>query len=736
MNVPPSHANTAVHILVVDDEPEIAESLSDFLIKKEGYTVMVADNGLDALKLLEKAGGAIDLVLLDMRMPHLSGLEVLARIRMHPQLQYTRVIVLTAASGNQEKVQALSAGADDYITKPYYPQELLARVKTILRSQQLEKQLQHQSQQLAALNRAGHTITTTLESKQVQAAAVEGTLAVLEVELAAIFLIDNKHTHLRCQAWRSRRRDGNGSADNGNADNGSANNGSANPFPPIPLNEGLLSRALSRHSATAFNVPQNDPRHMPDLDIPAGFRLHNLLVTPLVVRNHTVGVLAAYNKHMDSFSDVDVDLFDSLASSVSRAIENAWLFQSIQSRQQELLESRNTLQAVIDGILHPIYTINESWALVAVNQTKTEELMMASETLEAKALAAKALASKTLDSNALASKALASEALTGQTCYTAFFGRQLPCDHCAVAQILAEKQARRWPVRWLGPDHLPQEWVVNAYPIPATKAGAARAVVVWQNRTEERRLENSLMQAGKLAAIGQLAAGVAHEINNPLTVINANAEMLKMFIPPADDNYESVDLIARAGDRATKVVRGLLDFARQAQYDFEPASVNLSIRQALDLVVYQFESANVDVTLDLAQALPEIVASCEHLKSVWLNLFVNARDAVEVLPEGRRIEIASRPAGGHVQVLVRDNGRGMAPAELAHIFEPFYTTKDPGKGTGLGLATCHRIIEQHNGQIEVISSPGEGTTFVVHLPVRSAPPQANPTTHHEPIIAG
>jgi two-component system, NtrC family, sensor kinase len=284
---------------------------------------------------------------------------------------------------------------------------------------------------------------------------------------------------------------------------------------------------------------------------------------------------------------------------------------------------------------------------------------------------------------------------------------------------LHRKQAHHWPVSWNGEDHLPREWDVNAYPIPSSQATAARAVIVWQDRTEERRLENSLLQAGKLAAIGQLAAGVAHEINNPLTAINANAEMLKMFIPPEDENYEAVDLIARAGERATKVVRGLLDFARQEQYRFTQSNVNTSIHQALDLVSYQLQTATIQVVDSMTPDLPPIVASWEHVKSVWLNLLVNARDAVLSLPENRQIEIVTRltPEQEHVEVIIRDNGQGMSAAEIQHIFEPFYTTKEPGKGTGLGLATSHRIIEQHGGDIHVVSKPNEGTTFIVRLPV-------------------
>jgi signal transduction histidine kinase len=226
------------------------------------------------------------------------------------------------------------------------------------------------------------------------------------------------------------------------------------------------------------------------------------------------------------------------------------------------------------------------------------------------------------------------------------------------------------------------------------------------------------MQAGKLAAIGKLAAGVAHEINNPLTVINANAQMLQMDLPD-DDSVEAVELIVKAGDRAATVVQGLLDFAREAQYEFESGNVNDSIEAAMNLVSYQFANANIEVESRLTKNLPPTKASWEHLQSVWLNLLINARDALQDIKKDRKIEIRTNldSTGTNIVVLVRDNGEGMNPAELSRIFEPFYTTKAPGQGTGLGLATTHRIIEQHGGQIEVTSAIDEGTTFIIHLPL-------------------
>jgi two-component system NtrC family sensor kinase len=676
---PAIQVSESAHILVVDDEPEIADSLSEFLSRTEGYRITVASDGRQAMSLLEASIGdpsrAIDLVLLDVRMPFVSGPEVLHWLRRHPALKYTRVIVLTAAAGNEEKVEALSAGADDYIIKPYYPLELLARVKTILRTQQLEKQLQRQSQQLAALNRVSRAVTAKLATDEVLAKAVKGVISVIGAEQAAVFMVDADRSLLQCrQACME------------------AGYLNIEGYPLVPVGQGITGLAYQEAQSLSLNDPETDLRFRPSLDAPGGYRVRSIMAAPIFVRGQAVGVLNALNKIDGVFSDVDRGLFASLASTVSRAIEITWLFKSVRQRQQELLESRNTLQAVIDGILHPIYTINEEWQIVAVNLTKAEEL----------------------------DKPLGD--VVGKTCYSVIFNRNVPCEHCAVALTLAEKQARRWSVKWPGQGLQQQEWDVNAYPVPGSKAGAARAVVVWQDRTEERRLESSLMQASKLTAIGQLATGVAHEINNPLTVVNANAQMLQMILPPQHEGIESVELIAQAGDRAAKVVRGLLDFARQTRYEFRPAEINDSIRSALNLVSYQFTTAKIEVVTEFSENLPNIDASWEHLQSVWLNLLINARDALLEVDGERQIDLITRfdPSDQFVQVLVSDSGLGMNTAEQAHIFEPFYTTKAPGQGTGLGLATCHRIIEQHGGEITVASAPGEGTTFLIRLPVHTA----------------
>lgn len=668
--------NQLAHILVVDDDPDIAEPLIDYLSHFGGYVTSVAYSGQEAIDILSRAhntpAGPVDIVLLDMRMPDITGLDVLAWIRKQPDLQFTRVLMLTATIGNTEKIRALEAGADDYITKPYQYQELVARVRTNLRSRELEKQLQWQSQQLSLLNRISRDVAANLHIQTVLVTALEGVQAMFGVALAAVYLLNNPRDLLTCFSLQS--EDEALSIDH---------------MSPVPAGAGMIGLACEHHAVFYVNENETHGAFSASIDAPLDYDVHSMMVGGLFAQSRSLGTLVAWNKNHGSFTDFEADLFKSLANSISRAIENAMLFQKLQARQQELIARRNRLQAVIDGILQPIYTVDEKWRLRAVNQNRAEEL------------------------NVQPSE------VVGQICYQAFFHRDTPCEHCRVRRVIAHDRPQSWSVRWLGEDHLPQEWNVSAYALPKTKAEGSQSVVVWQNRTEERRLESSLMQAGKLAAIGQLAAGVAHEINNPLTVINANAEMLKMILPSGSDELEMIDLIHRAGDRATKVVRGLLNSARQEEYEFTTVDVNESIEAAIELVRFQLQAAEIELQMEMDTSLPLVLASNEHLKSVWINLLVNASDALKEMEGERLIELITRlsPDQRYIQIVVVDNGVGMNAAQLGHIFEPFYTTKDPDKGTGLGLATCYRIIEQHGGQIDVLSDPGEGTTFIVVLPV-------------------
>jgi len=658
------------HILVVDDEPEILESLIDYLNKKAAYTISQAGNGQEAVQFLQHAvddGIEVDLVLLDMRMPLMSGLEVLAWIRRHPALQFMRVVLLTAAAGSNEKVEALAAGADDYITKPYYPQELLARVQTILRTQQLEKQLQRQGQQLSTLNEVGQLLVAQLETAAVLETAVSKFSSIIPITYAAISLLEKGQLRRRA---------------------GYADGQLLHELPSQQPDSGITGVVFAEKTAVYLNTPTDDPRFN-DNDKLTPFIVDNLIMAPLVVRGKQIGVISGYNKQDNPFTPFNLELLSSFASSISDALANAWLFQKGRQRQQELLENRNILQALTDGIPHPIYTINDTWELLSVNQSKLDTYDQQLDKQE------------------------------GRSCYAIFYDRKQPCDHCRAAETLAKQEGQNWVVKWKGDDHLPREWEVAAYPIPSVQQPSV--VVFWQDRTEKRRLENSLLQAGKLAAIGQLAAGVAHEINNPLTAVNANAQLLKLTIPQDDENYESVDLIARGGQRAAKVVRGLLDFARQEEYQLSQGDVNDSITRTLDLVQYQLNSAQIELDLQLSDTLPSIAGSWEHLKGVWLNLFINARDALRDAPEPRRLTIISRldlDNSSTIQILIKDSGTGISTAELPHIFDPFYTTKAPGQGTGLGLATSHRIIEQHGGGINAISVPDDGTTFIIHLPIK------------------
>lgn len=250
---------------------------------------------------------------------------------------------------------------------------------------------------------------------------------------------------------------------------------------------------------------------------------------------------------------------------------------------------------------------------------------------------------------------------------------------------------------------------------------AVGRVIRATDMTEALQTEAERRQTDKMAALGALVAGVAHELNNPLTGISAFAQLL-LEEPMPDEQAESVLLIKREADRAGAVIRDLLLFSRKSQQQRTEVQLNATIELTLRLRAHGFRTAGIEVVTELAPGLPAIPADDAKLQQVLLNLFVNAEQAMEKAPR-RCLTIRTGRAGESVFLEVSDTGAGMPPEIQAHIFEPFYTTKPAGTGTGLGLSVSYGIIQSHGGTCAVRSTPGEGTTFRITLPV--APP---PTT--------
>jgi two-component system NtrC family sensor kinase len=245
------------------------------------------------------------------------------------------------------------------------------------------------------------------------------------------------------------------------------------------------------------------------------------------------------------------------------------------------------------------------------------------------------------------------------------------------------------------------------------------AIIQEMDITEKRILESNLIQSEKLAAVGQLAAGVAHEINNPLSAIIANAQIqLQMTPEDDDDKIEAFKLIEAAGLRASRVVHNLLSISRKESQNFEPTNVNETIQNALLLIQYELVKQNIRIDTELSEQLPLILAHKENIQSVWINLFLNAIDAIAAAkrPEGV-INIKTSSTDSEIHVVISDNGIGIEPEKVNKIFEPFYTTKASGHGTGLGLSVCMRTIREHQGNITVESKPDQGTHFIISLPL-------------------
>jgi hypothetical protein len=245
--------------------------------------------------------------------------------------------------------------------------------------------------------------------------------------------------------------------------------------------------------------------------------------------------------------------------------------------------------------------------------------------------------------------------------------------------------------------------------------------------TDRAELEQRLVQADKLSSIGLLAAGVAHEVNTPLAVISTYAQMLAKQV--ADDSQKSLilDKIAKQTFRASEIVNSLLNFSRTSTTSFGEINLNRVIQETLSLLEHQLQKAGVQLKTDLEADLRPIHGNAGKLQQVFLNLFLNARDA---MPAGGTLEVRTWPEGAGARIEVADTGTGIAAEHVHRIYDPFFTTKTARKGTGLGLSVTYGIIQEHGGSIEVSNRPGGGARFRIDLPFSAARKPVNELLSH------
>jgi two-component system NtrC family sensor kinase len=440
-----------------------------------------------------------------------------------------------------------------------------------------------------------------------------------------------------------------------------------------------------------INMPESafDPA-IDDVTVP----VEKMIVAPLRAHKTNLGAILFINHAFDDKNEEQNRflriIIRALANALHATERNRQLIVStadLETTYWQILNSRNTLRTFFDNIPSNVYIVDRSYTILAINSSRSERV------------------------------GKKPQELVGEKCYEKLYGNFSPCAECRVMDALNGIPSVR-AFRELGPNETFVHWEVTTVPVrehPNINI-INRVIVFEEDVTEKWILEANLTQSEKMASIGQLAANVAHEINNPLAAIIANAQLLRRDLLDADENtIDALRLIETAGDRAAKIVSNLLESARREKHhEFEEISLNETILDAISLVRYEINKRSISMHLDFAKDLPLLFANRNQLEGVWLNLINNALGAIDS-SEGT-IAVSTRYENKEFYIVFSDNGKGILPELQSRIFEPFFTTKEAGKGTGLGLSVSMQVIKEHHGDIQVESTPGKGTKFIIILP--------------------
>jgi PAS domain S-box-containing protein len=397
--------------------------------------------------------------------------------------------------------------------------------------------------------------------------------------------------------------------------------------------------------------------------------------------DRTVAILGlAKTVDGDYLSSEDLELLLTIAGYVAIAIENARLYRSLEQKAVQIERLKDFSENIVESLNVGVLAVDledrvESW------NPQLEQMLDVPRN--------EAIGAKLSD--------------------------VLPAD------LVAELAARATDERVSGIYKLKLQqrsgrtFVINASIAPLMGKTGARLgrLILLDDITQRVQLEEQVLQNEKLTSLGLLAAGVAHEVNTPLAVISNYIQMLSKQIPGDDPRQKTIEKIVKQTFRASEIVNNLLNFSRIGPAEFIPVNLNSVVEETLSLVQHPFRTARINVIRSLAAELPPILGSSPRLQQVFLNLFMNARDAMS---GGGMLEVRTSAHNGSVEIEITDTGTGISSDHLNRIFDPFFTTKSSGKGTGLGLSVSYGIIHEHTGKVDVRSTPGKGTSFRLEFP--------------------
>jgi PAS domain S-box-containing protein len=474
-------------------------------------------------------------------------------------------------------------------------------------------------------------------------------------------------------------------------------------FPVLPYGQGGVGRVFESRAPLYILDISQDPRWL-NRRIATDGGIHGFVGLPLKAGNRVLGVLAILFRDERHFTPEERELMGLLADQAAIAIHNARLFDEIARGRREaeaLAELAQERNEKLHGLIYA-----SPLPITALKPDGTVEIW-----------------------NAAAERVFGwrAEEVLGQPL------PMVPRDQEAEFQDLFGRGLRGEPLIGIEVRRQRKDGsFVDVSLSTASLHGANGDIVgmlgIMVDVTERKQLEEQVRQSQKMDAIGQLAAGVAHDFSNLLTVIQGRSELLQRRLGADDAAQRDLELIRTTAARAAAVTRQLLAFSRKQL--LQPRILNLNARVAeMAVMLRQLIGEHIDLVTRLDPALGSVNADPAQLEQVILNLMVNARDA---MPDGGRLTLttanvegdeilrrhqAAATAGPYVQLTVSDTGVGMDPATQARIFEPFFTTKPSGEGTGLGLSTVYGIVKQHGGHVSIESAPGQGSTFTVYLPL-------------------